>query len=145
MRDEFIDEKYLFARSLYIYPVSQKYLNISTGEFAKKLYMNKDDLNKLLEAGMYVGSQGYNHFWLNTLNYQDQKNEIEKSLNFLKGVGAPTENWIMCYPYGSFDDNTISILKEKNCSYAFTSAPRIANLDKDHFKLPRKDTNDFPQ
>ena len=38
-----------------------------------------------------------------------------------------------------------SILKEKNCSYAFTSAPGIANLDKDHFKLPRKDTNDFPQ
>lgn len=29
MRDEFKDEKYLFARSLYIYPVSQKYLNIS--------------------------------------------------------------------------------------------------------------------
>ena len=51
----------------------------------------------------------------------------------------------MCYPYGSFDDNTISILKEKNCSYAFTTIPGIANLDKDRFKLPRKDTNDFPQ
>lgn len=29
MRDEFIDEKYLFARSLYIYTVLRKYLNIS--------------------------------------------------------------------------------------------------------------------
>ena len=123
----------------------KKYFNISANEFAKELYMNKDDLNKLLEADMYIGAHSYNHFWLNTLNYKDQENEIEKSLVFLKEVGAPTENWIMCYPYGSFDDNTISILKEKNCSYAFTSVPGIAHLDKNHFKLPRKDTNDFPQ
>jgi peptidoglycan/xylan/chitin deacetylase (PgdA/CDA1 family) len=123
----------------------KKYLNISTSEFAKKLYMNKNDLNKLLESEMYIGSHSYNHYWLNTLNYQNQKKDIEKSLNFLKEIGAPIKNWIMCYPYGSFDDNTISILKEKNCSYAFTTIPGIANLDKDRFKLPRKDTNDFPQ
>ena len=67
------------------------------------------------------------------------------ALNFLKEIGAPTKKWIMSYPYGSFDNNTISILKEKNCSYAFTSAQGIADLDKDRFKLPRKDTNDFPQ
>ena len=41
----------------------------------------------------------------------------------------------MCYPYGSFDDNTISILKEKSCSYAFTTASGIADLNKNHFKL----------
>lgn len=29
MRDEFINEKYLLVRSLYIYPVLRKYLNIS--------------------------------------------------------------------------------------------------------------------
>ena len=39
--------------------------------------MNKDDLNKLLESGMYIGSHSHNHFWLSTLNYQDQENEIE--------------------------------------------------------------------
>ena len=71
--------------------------------------------------------------------------DIEKSLNFLKEIGAPTKKWIMSYPYGSFDNNTISIIKEKNCSYAFTSAQGIADLDKDRFKLPSKDTNDFPQ
>ena len=92
----------------------KKYLNISTSEFAKKLYMNKNDLNKLLESEMYIGSHSYNHYWLNTPNYQNQKKDIEKSLNFLKEIGAPIKNWIMCYPYGSFDDNTISILQNSN-------------------------------
>ena len=35
--------------------------------------MNKDDLKKLLESEMYIGSHGYSHSWLNKLNYQDQK------------------------------------------------------------------------
>ena len=123
----------------------KKYLNTSTDKFVKELYMNRDDLKKLLESGMYIGSHGYSHSWLNKLNYQDQKKDIKKSLNFLKEIGAPTKNWIMCYPYGAFNNNTISILKETNCSYAFTSNPAVADLKKDKFKLPRMDTNYFPQ
>ena len=102
-------------------------------------------IKKLLESGMYIGSHGYSHSWLNKLNYQDQKKDIKKSLNFLKEIGAPTKNWIMCYPYGAFNNNTISILKETNCSYAFACNPAVADLKKDKFKLPRMDTNYFPQ
>ena len=123
----------------------KKFLKTSPNEFAKKLYMNKDDLRKLLNHGMYIGSHSYNHDWLNELSYEEQEIDIAKSLEFLKDIGAPIKAWIMCYPYGSFNENTISILKKKNCSYGFTTISGLADLEKDPFKLFRKDTNEFPQ
>ena len=63
----------------------------------------------------------------------------------LKNIGVETDKWIMCYPYGAYNSDTISLLKEKNCSFAVTTKPGIANLKGNHFELPRKDTNNFPQ
>lgn len=94
---------------------------------------------------MYVGSHTYNHVHLNTLNYEEQEIEIDKSLSFLNEIGATTKNWIMCYPYGSYDEKTISILKKKNCIYALTTEPGIANLKEKPFELARRDTINFPQ
>ena len=123
----------------------KKFLKESPNEFARKLYMNKDDLKILLNHGMYIGSHSYNHDWLNELSYEKQEIDISKSLEFLKDIGAPTKDWIMCYPYGSFNENTISILKKKNCSYGFTTISGVANLEKNPLKLSRKDTNEFPK
>ena len=97
----------------------KKFVNSSTREFAKGLYMNKNDLKKLLDSGMYIGSHTYNHLHLNTLNYEEQEIEINKSLDFLNEIGAETKNWIMCYPYGSYDENTICILKKKKLYFWF--------------------------
>ena len=66
-------------------------------------------------------------------------------MNFLDKIGAPTTDWVMNYPYGAYNSDTISLLKEKNCSFAVTTKLGIANLKGNHFELPRKDTNDFPQ
>ena len=132
-------------RSEIIKTFFKKLLNTSASEFAKKLYMNKEDLKKLLDNDMYIGSHTYNHVHLNTLNYEEQEIEIDKSLSFLNEIGATTKNWIMCYPYGSYDEKTISILKKKNCIYALTTEPGIANLKEKPFELPRRDTINFPQ
>jgi|TARA_B100001964_G_scaffold201467_1_gene229189 peptidoglycan/xylan/chitin deacetylase (PgdA/CDA1 family) len=124
------------------------FLNVcdsSVKDFAKELYMNKNDIKDLLADGMYVGSHTYNHYWLNTLTLEEQRKELDISLEFLKNIGVETDKWIMCYPYGAYNSDTISLLKEKNCSFALTIKPGIANLKGDHFELPRKDTNDFPQ
>ena len=58
------------------------------------------------------------------INFQKQKSDILLSLEFLEEVGAPTSNWIMCYPYGSYNDSTLSILKELDATIGVTTEPR---------------------
>ena len=58
----------------------------SVKDFAKELYMNKNDIKDLLADGMYVGSHTYNHYWLNTLTLEEQRKELDTSLEFLKNL-----------------------------------------------------------
>ncbi|MBT5799823.1 MAG: polysaccharide deacetylase family protein, partial [Alphaproteobacteria bacterium] len=76
------------------------YIDMSPREFANMLYLSMSDVSTLLSEGMFIGSHTANHPWLNTLNYEEQKTEINLSLEFLKMIGAASENWVMCYPYG---------------------------------------------
>jgi peptidoglycan/xylan/chitin deacetylase (PgdA/CDA1 family) len=105
-----------------------------------------EQLKCMARNGMHIGSHGYHHRWLNRMSSEEQEAEIDQSLEFLSAVGAPLENWSMCYPYGGFNDDTIRILKMKNCALAFTTQVGIAPLShKNTFVLPRLDTNDFPK
>ena len=90
---------------------------------AKELYMNKNDIKDLLADGMLVGSHTYNHYSLNTLTLEEQRKELGASLEFLKNIGVETDKWIMCYPHGDYNSDTISLLKENNCSFAVTTKP----------------------
>jgi peptidoglycan/xylan/chitin deacetylase (PgdA/CDA1 family) len=112
----------------------------------KNFYMNKSDIKKLISNGMFVGSHGYSHIWLGKQTFKDQKKEIIKSLKFLNELGVNTKNWIMCYPYGSYNKDTLKILSQLNCNLAFTSQKGLASFEKSNLlKLKRFDTNDFPQ
>ena len=52
----------------------------------------------------------------------------------------------MCYPYGTYNDDALSILKELGASIGVTTEVRKADLLNDNpLTLPRFDTNDFPQ
>lgn len=124
----------------------QKYVNRTELEFADELYLSIDETKKLIESGMYVGSHGYRHLWLDKENYESQSSEIDSSLKFLKDVGASTNNWIMCYPYGAYNDDTLSILKERNCAVGLTTKVGLAKVSRDFsLELARFDTNDYPQ
>ena len=124
----------------------QIYVNRTELEFADELYLSIDETKKLIESGMYVGSHGYRHLWLDKENYESQSSEIDSSLKFLKDVGASTNNWIMCYPYGAYNDDTLSILKERNCAVGLTTKVGLAKVSRDFsLELARFDTNDYPQ
>jgi hypothetical protein len=124
----------------------QIYVNKSELDFADELYLSTDETKRLIESGMYVGSHGYRHLWLNKETYESQLYEIDSSLKFLKDVGASTNDWIMCYPYGAYNDNTISILKERNCAVGLTTKVGLAKVSPDFsLELSRFDTNDYPQ
>ncbi len=122
------------------------YIGINTKQFAKKLYMNTSDIKKLIKNGMYVGSHGYKHIWLGKEKKIEQLKDIKMSLKFLKNLGVNLNEWIMCYPYGSYNSVTLKILKENKCSIGLTTKVGLANLKKYKIlELNRLDTNDFPQ
>ena len=77
---------------------------------------------------------------------KNQEYEINKSLEFLDCIGMSTNNWIMCYPYGAYNSDTLDILKDRKCAVGLTTKVGIAKIPQDHgLELPRYDTNDFPQ
>jgi peptidoglycan/xylan/chitin deacetylase (PgdA/CDA1 family) len=113
--------------------------------FACELYMSVDQIACLRRLGMHVGSHGYAHAWLNHLSPEAQAVEVDRSLDFMRQVGAAGNDWTMCYPYGGYNDSLLQVLNDRHCRLGFTVETRIANLDLDgRLTLPRIDTNDLP-
>jgi len=126
--------------------IFQKYVSSDQTAFSAELYMNVDQISHMQRNGMYVGSHGFDHYWLNSLSREKQEQEIDASLEFLELVGAPTDDWMMCYPYGGYNDDTLDILREKECRLGLTTHVGIADLDvHGPLVLPRLDTNDLPK
>lgn len=124
----------------------EKYVQKNQIDFADDLYISIADAKELINNGMYVGSHGCEHIWLDKVSKHKQQKEIKASLNFLKKVGAPIENWIMCYPYGGYNNETLNILKDYKCSIGLTTKVGHAKLSQSNMlELNRFDTNDFPQ
>ena len=75
----------------------------------------------------------------------DQEKEISKSINFLKKFKLNKNYYSFCYPYGSYNKNTIEILKKYKFKIGFTTKPDAFERNKknDLYSFPRFDTNDF--
>ena len=72
--------------------------------------------------------------------------DLDLSISFLDKLGVDMNNWTACYPYGSYDDQSIKMLKERGCKLAVTTEVDIATTSKDtRFIMPRLDTNDIPK
>jgi peptidoglycan/xylan/chitin deacetylase (PgdA/CDA1 family) len=157
-KDEFDTRKVVFIkkllqvelvedlRKLIINDLFRKYVTKDEESFSRGLYMDLEHIKYMSQNGMYIGSHGYDHYWLDKLSSERQEFEVTTSLEFLQMVNAPTENWAFCYPYGAFNDSLISILKMKNCALGFTTKKGIANISNNNaYTLERLDTNFFPK
>lgn len=83
---------------------------------------------------------------MDKLDYFEQENEIIPSLGELEKLGVCKENWIMCYPYGAYNNDTLKILQNNGCFLALTTNIGKANANtQPKLELPRLNTNDFPQ
>lgn len=50
-----------------------EFVGIDESDFSKELYMNREQLQQLLQKGMHIGNHGYNHTWLNSLTEIEQR------------------------------------------------------------------------
>lgn len=113
--------------------------------FAAELYASVDQLRMMKRAGMCIGSHGFAHYWMGTLPRAAQETEVARSLDFLAALGVARDDWVMCYPYGSYTADTLDIVRAHGCGLGITTKNGIADLASDPpLELPRIDTIDLP-
>ncbi len=114
--------------------------------FADELYMSTADLLTLADAGMLVGSHGHRHLWLGRLDREAQADDIDRSLGALNSIGLAGAGFWFCYPYGSHNEDTVSLLADRGCAAAVTTVEGLADCAAGRpYELPRLDTNVFPR
>lgn len=135
----------IIVRSKMLNNIFEKIVGVNESEFSKELYMNTDQMKEMLSDGQHIGSHAYNHYWLGYETYDEQYSELSKSLEFLKSIGVSSDKWTIGYPQGSYNDNTLTILKQLNCRLGIcTRVDTVKGQLKecDRYILPRIDTND---
>ena len=114
-------------------------------ELYDKLYLTKEELVEMEKCGSIIGSHTETHPILSTLNYEQQKKEIEESYNFLNLF--LNMRWkSFCYPYGgssTYNQDTFKILEECGVHHAFAVGNRPLNVVENKYELTRIDCNRF--
>ncbi len=129
-----------------------RFVSADEQAFAGELYLTRDQARVMVADGMFFGSHGRAHLWLNHADRPTQEAEIDGSLAFLADIGMPIDDgWVMCYPYGGWSDDLLGVLRQRRCAVGLTTRVATARVGSrldgadDPLLLPRYDTNDFPQ
>ena len=91
-------------------------------DFSKKLFFQKKDLQTLDNLGHLVGLHSHNHpTLLEKLSYDEQKSEYELCLSSISDILDKPKNEIKCmsHPCGSYNADTLKILKELGIELGF--------------------------
>jgi peptidoglycan/xylan/chitin deacetylase (PgdA/CDA1 family) len=122
----------------------KEYVSADEAGFAQELYMDVSKMRQMISSGMEIGGHGYNHVWLGRLSREDQAEEIRRTVSFLSTVfGHRPSDWAMCYPFGSYNRETIELVSGIGCAIGLTTTAGLA--DPSHLlELNRLDTNDLP-
>ena len=93
--------------------IKEKQLNYK--DFYQKIFFQKSDLQTLNNLGHLIGLHTHTHpTLLEKLNYDEQKNEYEKNLSSISSILDKPKKEIKCmsHPCGSYNNDTLEILKE---------------------------------
>jgi peptidoglycan/xylan/chitin deacetylase (PgdA/CDA1 family) len=99
--------------------------------------MNMATLRQLAGQGVEIGSHTLTHPRLAALPVTAQRREIADSKKKLEdSLGQAVLHF--CYPYGSFTEETIMLVREAGYQTALTCERKRVSLQDDLFRLPRK-------
>jgi peptidoglycan/xylan/chitin deacetylase (PgdA/CDA1 family) len=88
-------------------------------------YLDVEDIAKLRQAGMMIGSHGSSHFRWTALGSSELKAEIEKSLRVLSAATNQQVSTV-AVPFGAYDQRVLQVLGELRVATVFTSDGGLA-------------------
>ncbi len=109
--------------------------------FCEELYVNKSEIKEMYSAGMEFGGHTHTHPLMASLNDEEQEIEIKKSTELLKNILGKVD--FFSYPYGSFNDTTMSLLKKYHYKGAVTIDLGVNEGRINPFLIKRMNCNDF--
>ena len=113
-------------------------LFVSTDVIDRKYskYMSWDQIRKLMDHGVSIGSQTKSHPHLHRLSEDQIMREINYSnKRFVEELGIkPT---LFAYPYGEYDLKTIKLVKKTGFIAAFGQHSGVAHISAGLYQLPR--------
>ncbi len=102
-----------------------------------KLFFSKKDLKNLNELGHLIGPHSHSHPTLiEKMKYDEQKNEYSKSISIISKIIKKEKKYIkwMSHPNGSYNHNTLKILKELGIKLGFKQFIKI-DKERRHKKI----------
>ena len=96
--------------------------NFSYKDFFKILFFQNDDLKQLDNLGHLIGLHSHNHpTLLEKLSYNEQKDEYVKCISIISDILSKPKKEIkfMSHPCGSYNNDTLEILKELGIELGF--------------------------
>ena len=122
----------------------ERFVGVSEEQMAYELYMSEDQIRTMKRHGMFIGVHGYDHYWLGNLSEEQMKNDVTQVLEIMDEF-IDRNRWVMCYPFGSYNENVLDFIQSKGACVGLTTEMRIADLQTDSImELPRLDCNDYP-
>jgi peptidoglycan/xylan/chitin deacetylase (PgdA/CDA1 family) len=96
--------------------------NFEPEKFYPILFFNQDDLIKIDSLGHLVGLHSHSHpTLLEKLDFDEQKKEYKKNISLISKILNKPQDKIqyMSHPCGSYNSDTLKILKDLNISLGF--------------------------
>ncbi len=96
--------------------------NFKPEEIYSQLFLRQKDLKQLNSLGHLIGLHSHSHpTLLEKLNYDEQKSEYEKNIAIITKILSKSQNDVkwMSHPCGSYNNNTLQILRELNIELGF--------------------------
>ena len=114
-------------------------LNFNIDEVVSQLWMTNQHLSELFGDGHTIGLHSYTHPTLiEQLTFKQQQIEFEKNLCHLESIVGSNNIYSMSHPCGSYNEDTLSILKGMGIRIGFRSNISVKEI-KSTLEIPRED------
>ena len=121
-----------------------KYVEVSEEVLANELYVNKTQLKIMKKLGMFIGVHGYEHSHLANLTETEQNKDLDSALCVMREF-IDEDAWVMNYPYGSYNEATLRLIKSKGAVLGLTTKRGVTDIGvTSALEFARLDCNDFP-